>query len=215
MRARKNGETDDVDVFLEGSRSNHRRGLPQARIDDFHARIAQRARNYLGAAVVAVQPGLRNQNPYLFFRHGLGDGDFLVGAENVAHGVANFSQRCVGLHGIEDVKHEILVALGGVAQRAKPAVHLGLRTLGAEFSEALRLAPRDRLVNRQELQRLSSEIKSFTPTMIFSFFFLFGFVVFGVLFLFWCLGIAARTGPLYFVFVFFFVSLLARSLFFF
>src|SRR6266478_6112595 len=66
VRAGKDRKPDDVDVFLHGRRGNHLRGLAQTGIDHFHTRIAQCSRNDLGAAVMPVQPRLRNQNPYLF-----------------------------------------------------------------------------------------------------------------------------------------------------
>src|SRR5579859_1820923 len=40
VRAGKDGEADDVDVFLDRGGGDHLRGLAQAGVDDFHAGIA-------------------------------------------------------------------------------------------------------------------------------------------------------------------------------
>ena len=54
----KNGQADDVHVFLNGCGSNHFRSLSQAGVDDLHAGVAQGARNNFGAAIVTVEAGL-------------------------------------------------------------------------------------------------------------------------------------------------------------
>jgi len=69
VRARENGEADDVDVFLHRGGGNHLRCLPQTGVDHFHAGIAQRPRNDLSAAVVPIQSWLCNQNSYFFLWH--------------------------------------------------------------------------------------------------------------------------------------------------
>src|SRR5438445_4652791 len=69
MRAGKNREPDDVNIFLYRCGGNHLRRLTQAGIDHLHAGIAQRPRDDLGAAVMSIQPRLRTKNPYLFFWH--------------------------------------------------------------------------------------------------------------------------------------------------
>ena len=38
------------------------RGLPQPGVDHFHARVAQRAGDHLGATIVAVEPRLRDDD---------------------------------------------------------------------------------------------------------------------------------------------------------
>jgi hypothetical protein len=61
-------------------------------------RITQRrrerkgARRHLGEAVKVAKAEL-------------GDGDFFVGAEGVAHGVADFAEGGVGFYGVEDEGH--------------------------------------------------------------------------------------------------------------
>ena len=40
MRAGKNREPDDVDIFLQGRVHDHLRRLAQAGVDDLHTRIA-------------------------------------------------------------------------------------------------------------------------------------------------------------------------------
>jgi hypothetical protein len=58
VRAGKDGETDDVDVFLDGGGGDHLGGLAQAGVHDFHAGVAQGAGDDFRAAVVAVQARL-------------------------------------------------------------------------------------------------------------------------------------------------------------
>src|SRR6185369_2378328 len=62
VRARKNGQAHAVDVFLDGGLGDHLRRLVETRIDDLEAGIAQRARDDLRAAVVAVEAGFCHQN---------------------------------------------------------------------------------------------------------------------------------------------------------
>ena len=54
----KDGEANDVDVFLDSGGGNHLRGLPQASVDHFHASVSQGAGDDLCAAVVAIKTGL-------------------------------------------------------------------------------------------------------------------------------------------------------------
>jgi len=69
VRAGKDRESNDVDVFLHGRRRDHLRRLPQAGVDHLHAGIAQRAGNDLGAAVVPIQPRLRNEYADFLLSH--------------------------------------------------------------------------------------------------------------------------------------------------
>jgi hypothetical protein len=62
VRTREDREADDVDVFLHGRGGDLLRRLAQARVDDFHAGIAQRARDDLGAAVVPVEARFGHEN---------------------------------------------------------------------------------------------------------------------------------------------------------
>ena len=48
----------DVGVLLERSGDDLLGRLAQARVDDLHAGVAQRARDHLGAAIVPVEAGL-------------------------------------------------------------------------------------------------------------------------------------------------------------
>jgi hypothetical protein len=62
VRAGEDREPDRVGVLLE-DRFDYLLGrLVEARVDDLHARVPQRAGDDLGAAVVAVQPGLRDDD---------------------------------------------------------------------------------------------------------------------------------------------------------
>src|ERR1700722_17188411 len=58
VRAGKDGEANDVDVFLNGGAGDHLGGLAQAGVDDFHARVAEGASNYFCAAIMTVEAGL-------------------------------------------------------------------------------------------------------------------------------------------------------------
>src|SRR5882762_7349740 len=69
----------------------------------------------------------------------LGDGDFFVGAEDGAHGFADFAEGGVGFHGIVDVRHEIFGTFGGFAEGVEAALDFGGRTIGAELAQALGL----------------------------------------------------------------------------
>ena len=62
MRARQDREADDVDVLLEGRRDDHLRRLAQAGVDDLEAFVAEAAGEHLGAAVVAVEAGLGDED---------------------------------------------------------------------------------------------------------------------------------------------------------
>ena len=71
VRAGQRRQPDDVDVFLQRSLGDHLRRLSDAGVDDLHAGVAQGPRDNLGAAVVAVQPRLGDEDAYLLFSHGL------------------------------------------------------------------------------------------------------------------------------------------------
>ena len=62
MGAGQDGQPDDVDVLLEGGRHDHLGRLAQAGVDDFEAFVAQAAGEHLGAAIVAVEAGLGDEN---------------------------------------------------------------------------------------------------------------------------------------------------------
>ena len=64
VRAAQDRQADDVDVFLDRGGRDHLGRLVQAGIDDFHARIAQRRGDDLGAAIVAVEAGLGDEHAY-------------------------------------------------------------------------------------------------------------------------------------------------------
>src|SRR5882672_4028831 len=66
---REDGEPDRVGVFLDGRRHDLLRRLVEAGIDDLEARVAERARHDLGAAIMPVQSGLGDHEPYLPLAH--------------------------------------------------------------------------------------------------------------------------------------------------
>ena len=55
VRAGQDRQPDGIGVLLQRRRHDLLRRLTQAGVDHFHARVAQRARDHLGAAVVAVE----------------------------------------------------------------------------------------------------------------------------------------------------------------
>src|SRR2546426_8834526 len=69
VRAAEGAEPDRVDVLLDRRRHDVLRRLPQARVDDLHARVPEGARDHLHPAVVAVQARLRHEDADLL-RHG-------------------------------------------------------------------------------------------------------------------------------------------------
>jgi hypothetical protein len=67
--AAENRKADDVNVFLDGGGSDHLWCLAQAGINDFHSGVTQGAGDYFGAAVVAVEAGLGDEDANLFVWH--------------------------------------------------------------------------------------------------------------------------------------------------
>ena len=62
MRAGQDREADDVDVLLLGGIGDHLRRLAQAGVDHLEALVAQPAGEDLGAAIVAVEARLGDQD---------------------------------------------------------------------------------------------------------------------------------------------------------
>src|SRR5205823_12205651 len=58
----EDAQSDRIDVFLQRRLGDHLGRLANARVDDFEAGVAQRAGDDLGAAVVAIQARLGDQN---------------------------------------------------------------------------------------------------------------------------------------------------------
>ena len=50
------------DILLQGGIDDHFRGLPEAGIDHFHARIAQGTGDHLGSAVMTIETWLGHQH---------------------------------------------------------------------------------------------------------------------------------------------------------
>ena len=63
MSAGEDRQTDGPHVLLHGRGDDLLRRLAKAGVDHLEARVAQRSRDHLGATVVAVQPGLGDENP--------------------------------------------------------------------------------------------------------------------------------------------------------
>src|SRR5579862_4724433 len=82
------------------------------------------------------------------------DSDFFVGAEDGAECVADLAYGGVGFYGVEQVRHKVFAAFGGVAQRVEAAVDFGLGAIGAQLGEAGGLAVRYALIDLQNVERL-------------------------------------------------------------
>src|SRR5262249_23360660 len=62
VSARQDAEADDVHVLLDGLLHDLLGRTLEPGVDDLHAGVAQRLRHHLGAAVVAVEPGLGDED---------------------------------------------------------------------------------------------------------------------------------------------------------
>ena len=62
MRAGQDREADDVDVLLERGGRDHLGRLAEPGVDDLEPLVAESAREHLGAAVMAVEAGLRDEH---------------------------------------------------------------------------------------------------------------------------------------------------------
>src|SRR5580700_2547498 len=71
MRAGKNRQANDLNIFLQRRAHNHLRSLPQPGVNHFHAGIAQGARNHFGAAIVPVEPRFGHQHANLEVSHSI------------------------------------------------------------------------------------------------------------------------------------------------
>ena len=82
-------EPDGVHVLLHGGGGDHLGRLVQAGVDDLEAGVAERAGDDLGAAVVAVEPGLGDEDAELAGLPG-GAAAVIVGDERYsrAHGTS-------------------------------------------------------------------------------------------------------------------------------
>ena len=68
VRARHDREADRVDGLLHRGRRDHLRRLVQAGVDDLVAGVGERARDDLGAAIMAVEAGLGDEDAELASR---------------------------------------------------------------------------------------------------------------------------------------------------
>ena len=70
MRPREDRQADHVHVLLDGLGHDLLRRTLETGVDDLHAGIAQGVGHDLGAAVVAVEPGLGDEDLHGFFTAG-------------------------------------------------------------------------------------------------------------------------------------------------
>ena len=70
MRAGQDADADDVDVLLDRRLDDLLRRAMQAGVDDVHAGVAQRARDDLDAAVMAVEADLGDDDANRLRRFG-------------------------------------------------------------------------------------------------------------------------------------------------
>ena len=59
---RQDGQSNHVDIFLDGGIRNHLRRLMQSGVDHLHAGVTKCRRHDLGAPVVSVEPWLGDEN---------------------------------------------------------------------------------------------------------------------------------------------------------
>ena len=84
-----------VDIFLDSGRRDHFGRLVQARVHDFHPGVAQRTRDDLGAAVMAVEPRFGHQHPNLG-AHGAQDaGPFKVSVKRSLRRSSSLRPPCI------------------------------------------------------------------------------------------------------------------------
>src|SRR5579862_8747779 len=79
----------------------------QSGVDDFEAAVTQRPRDNLCAAIVAVEPGLRDQNSESLFRHRLNPAWVCVHAKLCPKDIAYFADRRVAPHRLANRLHQI------------------------------------------------------------------------------------------------------------
>ena len=70
MRARQDRQPDHIDVLLERGRGDHLGRLAETRVDDLEALVAQSPGEHLGAPVMAVEAGLRDEHLERSLGHG-------------------------------------------------------------------------------------------------------------------------------------------------
>src|SRR5215203_289822 len=128
VRARQNGQADDIGIFLKRRGDNLFWRLTEACVDHFHARIAQGARDDLGPPVMAVEPGLRDDDSD--FLHGnwnlnvrLDYRLFVVFAPHVSQRVAHLADRRIRADGVEQRGHRILRSSGDLSEPIERAPH--------------------------------------------------------------------------------------------
>ena len=132
VRAGQDRQPDDVGVLLQRRRDDLLGRLAQAGVDHLHARVPQRPRNHLGAAVVPIEPRLRDDDPDLCISISLptsavdsGSSDrcpvsdyrlLLILAPHVPQRVAHLADGRIRAHGIEQRRHRVVGAGRGFPQ---------------------------------------------------------------------------------------------------
>src|SRR6266540_1303976 len=145
-------EANRVDVLLDRGFDDVLRRLPQAGVDDLHPGVPQRARDDLGAAVMPIQAGLRDEHADLL-RHGASSVEqrFLPDAEDLAHHVADLAERRLRAHGLEDHRHRVVVAFARRAETVQRAGMLLGVPKASDPAEPLELSSERRLGDAQRL----------------------------------------------------------------
>ena len=124
----QDGEADHVGVLLRRRGHDLLGALPEAGVDDLHARVAQGAGDDLRPPVVAVEARLGHQYPDLPVASSWSSKDrgLLVFAKDLAQRVTHLAEGRVGTRGLEDGPHHVVPAPGRVLQALERAHEPGL-----------------------------------------------------------------------------------------
>ena len=150
-------------------------GLAQAEIDDLHAGVTEDAGDDLDAAIVAVEAELRQHHDEWsaarcrWIRWASDDRLFHIGAEHVAHGVADLFLGGVGLHapmigGMRLTVGSAAAVRMAASDASTAAESRSCFTASSRFrwSSSTEWSMRSRLVSSSSLP----SVNSLTPTMI-------------------------------------------------
>src|SRR5579862_3706244 len=81
-------------------------------------------------------------------------GRFLVRTEHTAKGIADFAERGIRAHGIEQERHGVLRAFGGLLQRVERFLYQDIITPRAQGGELLFLVLLGGVIDLQQVERL-------------------------------------------------------------
>src|SRR5271154_3137491 len=109
-------------------------------VDYLEAAVAQRTCDNLGAAIMAVESGLRHQNSESLFRHRLNPAWVCVHAELGAKNVRHFADGRVAAHRLANRSHKIFAGAAGLGHARERFLDRDRVSLALDLSHALNLA---------------------------------------------------------------------------